>query len=95
MEKKLRGSGGETLVEVLASILIGALSVALLFGSIMASANITRQAQNSDEDYYKNLSAAEARTAPGENGTLTVNDSSLDITIYGGGGTWSYARKEP
>ena len=35
MRKKLRDNRGETLVEVLASILIAALSVALLFSSIM------------------------------------------------------------
>ena len=60
MKRKLRGSRGETLVEVMASIVIGTLSVALLFGAIMASAQIGKSAQETDGAYYQALSAAEA-----------------------------------
>ena len=44
--KKLHNSQGETLVEVLSSILIASLSVALLFGCVMASAGMDREAQD-------------------------------------------------
>jgi len=59
MKNKLKDAQGETLVEVLASILICALSVALLFGSVMVSANIDRQAQELDSQYYSDLTKAE------------------------------------
>lgn len=57
--RKWKDGRGETLVEVLAAILIGSLSVALLFGAIMASATMDRQARNLDEKYYDVLSKAE------------------------------------
>lgn len=59
MTGKWKDSRGETLVEVLAAILIGSLSVALLFGAIMATAKMDRQAQNIDASYYQVLSKAE------------------------------------
>lgn len=100
---KLRDDRGETLVEVLASILIASLSVALLFGCVMASANIDRQAQELDEDHYAGLSAAEARTAPVVEAKVTVTNEAIvdlvqrtekiDVNIYGGAGLYSYARE--
>ena len=51
MSEKLRNSRGETLVEVLASVLICALSVMLLLGAVSASTSIGLQAQAADEDY--------------------------------------------
>lgn len=63
MKKKLRNTQGETLVEVLASLLICALSVTLLFGSIMAASRITRTAQETDKRYYEELSKAEEQKA--------------------------------
>ena len=50
MSEKLRNSRGETLVEVLASVLICALSVMLLFGAVMASGRIDLQAQAADAE---------------------------------------------
>ena len=52
MKRKLCGSRGETLVEAMASIVIGTLSVALLFGAIMASAQTGKSAQEMDGAYY-------------------------------------------
>jgi len=59
MRAKLRDGRGETLVEVLASVLICALSVALLFGSVMASANIDLKTRELDQQYYEDLTKAE------------------------------------
>nr|WP_325212806.1 hypothetical protein [uncultured Oscillibacter sp.] len=59
MREKLRDARGETLVEVLASVLICALSITLLFGAVMASGNIDLMAQKADEEYYGALSKAE------------------------------------
>jgi len=65
MMKKWKDSRGETLVEVLAAILIASLSVTLVFGAIMASATMDRQAQDVDGKYYDALSKAE-RQGPGD-----------------------------
>lgn len=100
MKRKLRGSRGETLVEVMASIVIGTLSVALLFGAIMASARIDESARKLDGTYYEALSAAEAQTSPmpEDPGTVKLKYAAdgvermpLPVTLYGGSGAVSYA----
>lgn len=55
---KLRSNQGETLVELLASVLIATLSVALLIGCVTASFQLGRQADQSDS-YQTALTAAE------------------------------------
>ncbi len=45
MREKLRNSRGETLVEVLVSVLVCALSITLLAGAVTASANIDLRAR--------------------------------------------------
>lgn len=100
MRKKLSQSRGETLVEVLAAVLIAALSVALLFGGIMASSTIGRSAQTSDKSFYETLSAAESQKEGGTDLTVTVSRESapsasknLDVKRYGGTGACSYAKE--
>lgn len=61
LRKKLHNSKGETLIEVLVSILICTLSVALLFSGIMAANNINRQAEISDNGFFDVLNAAEQK----------------------------------
>lgn len=100
--KKLRENRGETLVEVLASILIASLSVALLFGCVMASSNMDRDARKLDAEHYKYLSEAEAQSGAGTSAKVTVtNDAVTDLTaktkevsvnIYGGAKMYSYKR---
>lgn len=103
MGRKLQGSRGETLVEMLASILIATLSVAVLFTCIMTAAGIDRTTREKDEGYYQSLTAAE-RQEPGtdEDGTplpaetaqLKVTgdgpDKTFTVALYGGEGLWSY-----
>jgi hypothetical protein len=97
MRKKLRERRGETLVELLASILIGALSVALLAGGIMVSVRLGLDARERDEDYYRQLTAAEARTGPALPGTVEVVNtknglkSAIPVNVWGGGRAWSYS----
>ena len=100
LKRKLRSQRGETLVEVLASILIAALSVAMLLGGVAVSSNLGRQADTSDEYFYETLTAAENRQAPVTEGVsaspvvkLTEGGTSIDIPVqvYGGEGLYSYA----
>lgn len=62
MRNKLRSVRGETLIEVLCAILIGSLSVTLLFGMVMASASMDRGAREADKTSTASLNAAEGRT---------------------------------
>lgn len=96
MKQKLRSCRGETLVEVLASVLIAALSVALLFGSVMASARLDDTARRQDSAYYQALSAAETQSSAAGGGSVVLKNptngtaKSLSIRLYGGAGMFSY-----
>lgn len=95
LSRKLQSARGETLVEVLASIVIGALSIALLFGCVMASWEMDRGTARTDQDYYAGLSAAEMQGGtPIGNGSVKITGNSLDgtvnVSIYGGAGMYSY-----
>lgn len=109
MRQMLHNNRGETLIEVLAAVLITALSVALLFTCIMASARMDDAAQELDAEHYNALSEAEVQTkdptgTPLPDGTVTISreDSSgttysanpaPSIEIYGGDGLYSYKGK--
>lgn len=106
MKQKLRNNRGETLVEVMASILISALSVALLFSCVAASFDMDKDAKELDKNHYKYLSAAETKDGTSseggaaKSGELTIQNTAgaglsgqVDILLYGGGGMWSYELK--
>ena len=86
----LHNEKGETLIEVLASILIAALSVALLFTCVMASSEMGKTAQKNDEAHYDALTEADAQVTPDPSdpvstvpvGTvmITRTDSSPEVT---------------
>lgn len=106
--KKLRNNRGETLVEVLASIVVAALSVTLLFGCIMAASAMDKDAQKRDEAHYNALSEADSQVTPTPEGGATPTSAPTPtpyvtiiggssevtppITIYGGEGMYSYKR---
>lgn len=100
--KKLRENRGETLVEVLASILIAALSVALLFGCVMASSSIDRDARDLDGKHYKALTEAEKQELLPVSVQVEikrvvtdgghVEEKELSVNVYGGEGMYSYKR---
>lgn len=98
MGRKLKDSRGETLVELLAAILIAALSVALLFTCCMASAEMGKQTQAADKNYYMALSNAESRTGTAEKGKVQVEGNSanvaVDVWFYGGEDMYSYRWKK-
>lgn len=61
---KLRNNRGETLIEVLASVLIGTLSVTLLFGCIAVSSKLDTDAKVLDSAYYAGFAEADAQVTP-------------------------------
>lgn len=101
MKRKWRDARGETLVEVLASILIAALSVALLFSAVLASARMDRSAEQTDDAFQASLRAAEEQAAPSivsDDAKVTVKgkdpfamETAVPVNFYGGNGAISYA----
>lgn len=61
MREKWRDERGETLVEVVAAVLIMTLAILLLFGAVIVSIRINKSARNLDKDFYTVLNAAEAQ----------------------------------
>lgn len=102
MRKKLRSARGETLVEVLCAILIGALSVSLLFSTVMVSIRIDQSAKAADESLATDLSNAEVRGTDNlvslpdakltvRNNKITTSVAEPSVKFYGGGSVISYA----
>lgn len=78
LTEKLRSKRGETLVEMLVSIVILCLTVSLSAAMIMTSYNITRQARLEEEKYNLEMSNAEKLfgiMSDGEAVTATVKIS--------------------
>ena len=59
--QKLHCRRGETLVEVLAAVLICTLAVLLLTSFVVAAMRADKAAETGDEEFYAALNAAEAR----------------------------------
>lgn len=99
LKAKLRSQRGETLVEVLASILIASVSVAMLLGGVTVSVNLGRQADTADQYFYETLTAAESREVPVSTGTsapeIIIREggktTTIPVQVYGDAGLYSYA----
>lgn len=93
--KKLHSSRGETLVEVLASILVASLSVALLFSCVIASSTADVKVKEVDDTYYAALNDAGKQVGtPAATAKITVNGTELpgNYSVYGGAGVYSYKK---
>lgn len=107
MKRKWNDNRGETLVEVLASVLVCSLSVALLFSMVMASGSMDKTAKEADKIFNESLVKAEDQLAAsvadtsivpaGTKVTVKNRDSAIiaeaapDVNFYGGRGAVSYA----
>ena len=107
MERKRKDNRGETLVEVLASILVGTLSVALLFSAVMASAKMDRTAKEADEEFRRSLNLAEEQESTAaadiipsgaqvtvKNESGSGSEAALKVEFYGDEQLLSYKLKE-
>ena len=93
MREKLRDSRGETLVEVLASVLICALAITLLVGAVTVSANINRQAQKEEErlDTLLGVGVHSGLDISVINDQTNPNRKRLNVYLYGNERLLSYA----
>lgn len=98
---KLRDNKGETIVEVLISIVVASLSVAFLFSCIITSSNMEKDAKEADKEFYTALSGAEERKTELTEGNVEITlelstpvHTDVPISIYGDDGVYSYDKKE-
>ena len=95
--KKLQNNHGETLIEVLAAVLISALSVTLLLSCVVFSSKNDTKAKAIDSSYYAGLSDADAQAAASIGiGIVTITREGVasaaapTVAVYGGEGIYSY-----
>ena len=101
IRKVFRNNKGETLIEVMASILIASVSTALLFSCVMVSSNMDQDAGDVDIRHYNALTAAETQPSPVpvtvtpyieiDNGISTP--VTIEVEIFGGEDMYSYAKR--
>ena len=97
---KLNNNKGETLVEVIVSILICVVSICLLMSGVAVSAKINQNVDIIDENFYKILSLAETKQVPlpitPANALIKENfiTTEVPINLYGGEGMYSYGISE-
>ena len=89
LTQKLRSRRGETLTEMLVSIVILGLSIAMMVTMIITSTHLAEQSTEKDKDYRDQLSAAEKQEGEGKSGTVkitTTDDStgvSIEVKVFG------------
>ena len=76
--RKLRSRSGETLTEMLVSIVILGLSIAMMVTMIITSTHLTEQSSAKDRNYQDQLTAAEAQT---DANLIEDVDNSFHVTI--------------
>ena len=79
---KLRSTRGETLAEILVSIVILGLSIGLMLTMIMTSTKITQNAREADIKLIGELNAAEQQVnpyKPGVNHSVKIKQSDSDF----------------
>ncbi len=105
LRMKLMRNSGESLLELLASVLVGSLSFGLLLTFIAAAARMDDSGEKNDRDYYKSLAEAEVQdkaAAMNEEGfpkkekvkvILEENPgitAEPEVICFGGHGVYSY-----
>ena len=98
--KKTTSRKGETLVELLVSILLIALSVALLLGMYQASGRINQTAREMDEKLNQSVTEAGNRTGESQKGTVTFEfdegvpdeNGEIEVEIYSNESVTAYSK---
>ena len=104
MFQKLKQKKGETLIEVLVSLMIALICMGILTLSVTTAARLNIEIQRLNEEYSTDLQKAEGHLAPitgtpcvgikiDEDGNGTVEPAeikTIDITLYGAGDDASF-----
>ena len=80
LRKKLESTAGESLVEVLVSLLIAALAILMLGQSVSASVRMIRNSGSVLEDYYAAVNVLAERPSDVEHPAVTSGEALVSIT---------------
>ncbi len=78
--KKLKSTSGETLVEVLASLLVAALAILMLSQAVTSAVRIIDSSGELMEDYYAAENVLAARPNSVSNAWVTTGEATLIVT---------------
>lgn len=86
--RKIKNNAGESLVEVLAAILICVLAIVMLFGATMAATNLNQKAETADAALQEEQIASEMWQTGyiSGTGTVKVGNDYYRVTFYGDNG---------
>ncbi len=80
--KKLKGRGGESLTEVLVSVLISAVALTMLASMISASTGMVKQSREKLDDYYTNNNGLVTHTGTPASGFAEFSTESGTVLGY-------------
>ena len=84
--KKLKSRGGESLTEVLVSVLISAVALTMLASMISASTGMVKQSREKLDDYYTNnnglVNGLVTRTGTSVSGFAEFSNESGTVLVY-------------
>ena len=88
LKRKLKSDSGESLIEVLAAILVCVLALVILFGATMAAANLNGKAETQDAALQEEQIASEEwqTSYAGGTGTVKVSSDYYQVTFFGESG---------
>lgn len=86
---KLRSTRGETIAEVLVSMLIGALAILMLATAITVSSKISVDNRANMNEYYENSNEYAADSHSLSSNNLTIKSGSSTVELVGKGGSGS------
>lgn len=88
VQAKLKSQRGETLVELVAAILIATLSVAMLMGGVAVSVRIDKKGKQVDQYFYQTMTDVESRKYQVSEAAISIKESGLEkaqipVNVYG------------
>jgi len=84
LSSKFNNNKGETILEMLVSVLIGALATAMLAATISNCIAVSRNVDKFDAQLRQDIMDVESHTNGEEiNGTIMINSTSYNVVFYG------------
>ncbi len=88
VQAKLKSQKGETLVELVAAILVATLSVAMLMGGVAVSVRIDKKGKEMDARFYQTLTEVESRKHQVSKAAISVKENGIEqaqipVHVYG------------
>lgn len=77
INKKLKSTSGETLLEVLLASFLGGIALLILASMITASHRMIDKSSEIIEKFYEDTNKIENQTAPFKNGTVTIKSEKI------------------